>query len=201
MELLVKICGLTRQEDAEAAIAAGADLVGFVFVPGTPRAVEADEVMWVRDLAGAEKVGVFRNTPLERILEIRERLSLDRVQLHGNEPDSYVDALGPSTIRAVRPGEDVDWAMLVEMSRGCLPLLDPGGGDGVAWGWQKIGSPPPGLRFGVAGGLNPDNVADAVRTLRPYLVDVSSGVEGAPGIKDATKVAEFIRNGREAAWA
>jgi phosphoribosylanthranilate isomerase len=201
MELLVKICGLTRPEDAAAAIAAGADLVGFVFVPGTPRAVDVNELDWVRDLVGAAKVGVFRDAPLEHILTIRDRLALDRIQLHGNEPDDFLDVLGPSTIRAVRPGKEVDWSALEELSRRCLPLLDPGGGDGVAWGWQEIGPPPRGLRFGVAGGLDPQNVADAVRTLGPYLVDVSSGVESSPGIKDATKIVDFIRNAREATRA
>jgi len=199
MQILTKICGMTRPADARAAIAVGADLVGFVFVPGTPRAVVPEDALWIRELAGAATVGVFRDAPLERILEVRDLLQLDRVQLHGREADSYLDSLGPSTIRAVPPGKEVDWSSLEEMGHRCLPLLDPGGGDGVAWEWRASGNPSPGLRFGVAGGLTPDNVADAVRALRPYLVDVSSGVESSPGIKDAAKVAAFIRNAREAA--
>jgi phosphoribosylanthranilate isomerase len=197
MDLLIKICGITRREDAEAAISAGADLVGFVFVPGTPRAVVPEEAVWIRDLVGAATVGVFRDESLGRIVEIRDLLQLDRVQLHGGEAADYLDALGSSTIRAVRPGAEVDWNRIEELSRRCLPLLDPGGGDGVVWDWSTLSPSRPGLQFGVAGGLNPGNVGDAVRTLRPYLVDVSSGVESSPGVKDPDKIAAFIWNARQ----
>jgi len=199
MSLLVKICGITRREDADVAVAAGADLVGFVFVPGTPRAVDPRTVPWVRDIARAETVGVFRDAPLEEILEIRDRLCLDRVQLHGNEPVSYLERLGPTTIRRVRPGERVDWQELARLGRHSLPLLDPGAGDGVAWNWRTLGSPAANVRFALAGGLTPDTVAEAVALLRPVLVDVSSGVERAPGLKDGVKVAAFVRNARLAA--
>lgn len=199
MRPLVKICGITRREDADAAIAAGADLVGFVFVPGTPRAVDPKAALWVGDVAGAETVGVFRDAPLECIVAVRDELRLDRVQLHGDEPDSYLEALGPATLRRVRPGAGFTWRELVELGQRSLPLLDPGAGDGLAWGWRTLAPPPPGLRFGLAGGLTPDTVAEAVDLLRPTLVDVSSGVERAPGVKEAAKIAEFVRNARGAA--
>jgi phosphoribosylanthranilate isomerase len=198
MRLVVKICGITRRSDAHAAIAAGADLVGFVFVPGTPRAVDPEVATWVREIAGVEKVGVFRDAPLERMLAIRDRLRLDRLQLHGNEPDSYLEAFGPNTIRRVRPQGGVDWAEVEELGRRSLPLLDPGAGDGVAWSWRGL-RPPPGVRFALAGGLRPDTVAEAVAALRPTLVDVSSGVERAPGVKDPAKIAEFVRNALQGA--
>jgi phosphoribosylanthranilate isomerase len=199
MRLLIKICGVTRREDADMAIAAGAGLVGFVFVPGTPRAVDPGAVAWVRDLARVETVGVFRDTPLEQILEIRDGLRLDRVQLHGSEPASYLEALGPTTIRRVRPGNRVDWQALVELGRHSLPLLDPGAGDGVTWNWRTLDAPPANVRFALAGGLTPETVGEAVALLRPALVDVSSGVEKSPGVKDEAKVAAFVRNARRAA--
>jgi phosphoribosylanthranilate isomerase len=198
MRLLVKTCGITSREDADAAIAAGVDLLGFVFVPGTPRAMDPEEANWVVDIAGAETVGVFRDTPLERILAIRDGLRLDRVQLHGDEPDSYLETLGSTTIRRVCPREGVDWRFLAELGRRSLPLLDPGAGDGVAWSWRTLAPPTAGFRFGLAGGLTPDTVAEAVALLSPVLVDVSSGVERAPGIKDAAKIADFVRNARGA---
>jgi phosphoribosylanthranilate isomerase len=198
MRLLIKICGVTRREDADVAIAAGADLVGFVFVPGTPRALDPGAVAWVRDVARVETVGVFRDTPLEEILGIRDALRLDRVQLHGSEPASYLETLGPTTIRRVRPGNRVDWQALAELGRHSLPLLDPGAGDGVTWNWRTLDVPPVDVRFALAGGLTPDTVAEAVALLRPALVDVSSGVEQSPGVKDEAKVAEFVRNARRA---
>ena len=173
---------------------AGADLVGFVFVPGTPRAVNPEAATWVRDIADVETVGVFRDALLERIFAIRDRLRLDRVQLHGNEPDSYLEAFGPSTIRRVCPQGGVDWTAVAELGKRSLPLLDPGAGDGVAWSWHTVRPPPGGVRFALAGGLTPDTVAEAVALLRPTLVDVSSGVERAPGVKDPAAIAEFVRN-------
>jgi len=167
-DILVKICGLTNLGDAETAIEAGADLLGFVFVPGTPRCVDPGAADWIAGLSGAETVGVFRDASLDEILATRARLKLDRVQLHGDEPDDMLAVLGPSTIRRVRS-------------------------------WQKLGAPPPGLHFGLAGGLTPETVADAVKLLRPTLVDVSSGVECEKGIKDPDRVREFIANARAAA--
>jgi phosphoribosylanthranilate isomerase len=197
-EVLIKICGLTNRGDAEAAIAAGADLVGFVFVPATPRAVTPEQAGWIRDLAGAETVGVFQDASLDSVLAVRDELALDRVQLHGDEPESYLETLGATTLRRIRPGPGLDWHQIARLGERCLPLLDPGGGDGIAWGWQKLGEPPLGLRYGLAGGLRPDNVAEAVTALRPWLVDVSSGVERGRGVKDIELVCEFIDNARGA---
>jgi phosphoribosylanthranilate isomerase len=197
--MLIKICGLTNRGDAEAAIIAGADLVGFVFVPGTPRALDSERAGWIRELEGAETVGVFRDAPMERMLTLKEGLALDRVQLHGDEPESLLEELGPDTLRRVAPGPQLDWTEIARLGERCLPLLDPGGGDGVAWAWQEIEIPPAGVRFGLAGGLRPDTVADAVTALRPWLVDVSSGVERGRGVKDIDMVCEFIDNARGAA--
>jgi phosphoribosylanthranilate isomerase len=197
--MLVKICGLTRREDAEMAVAAGADLVGFIFVPGTPRMVGSGDAGWIMGIVGAETVGVFRDADLETILDLRNLLGLDWVQLHGDEPDTYLEALGPRVIRRLRPDAGDAWNEARRLSDRCLPLLDPGAGSGEAWGWDALGQPPDGLRFGLAGGLGAHNVADAVQRLRPALVDVSSGVESACGTKARHLVEAFISNARMAA--
>jgi len=194
--MLIKICGITTPEDAEAAIAAGTDLLGFVFRPGTPRALVPDRAGWIRGVRGAETVGVFLDAPLSEVLRIREELELDWVQLHGDEPDSFIEVLGRQVIRRVRVGGGVDWNRVADLADVCLPLFDPGAGDGSTWAWDCLADGPSGLRFGLAGGLTPENVGDAVRVTRPYLVDVSSGVESAPGVKDPAKTGRFIAAAR-----
>jgi phosphoribosylanthranilate isomerase len=197
--VLIKICGITTPGDAEAAMAAGADLLGFVFRSKTPRALDPTESRWIRDLRGADRVGVFRDAPLDEVQRVRDVLALDWVQLHGDEPDSFLETLGERVIRRVPVGAVIDWDRVRQLGARCLPLFDPGAGDGVAWAWGVLAESPPGVRFGLAGGLTPDNVAEAVRTVRPYLVDVSSGVEASPGIKDHAKIRDFIAAARNAA--
>lgn len=196
VRVLVKICGITRREDAEAAVGAGADLLGFVFRAGTPRALDPAAVGWIRDLTGAQRVGVFLDAPLAEVVRVRRLLDLDWVQLHGDEPDAFLEALGERVIRRVPVEGAVDWERVGRLARRCLPLFDPGSGDGVSWRWQDLADRPPGIRFGLAGGLTPDSVAEAVRVVRPALVDVSSGVEAAPGVKNHAKIAEFVSNAR-----
>ncbi len=187
-----KICGLTNPEDAEAAVAAGADFVGFVFRRGTPRALDPAAAGWIHEITGAEKVGVFLDSPLDEVERVRDLLGLDWIQLHGDEPDSFLEFLGEKVIRRVKVGREIDWDRVARLSERCLPLFDPGAGDGIACAWEVLRERPPGVRFGLAGGLTPGNVEDAVRTVRPHLVDVSSGVESAPGTKDHAKIREFI---------
>jgi phosphoribosylanthranilate isomerase len=196
--VLVKICGITRPEDAAAAIAAGADLVGFVFRSGTPRALEPKRAHWVREVTGVATVGVFMDAPLDEVLEVRARLDLDWVQLHGDEPDSFLEALGSNVIRRVRTDRVVDWELMRWLGCRCLPLFDPGAGAGAAWDWEALRVRPYGIRFGLAGGLTPENVAQAVRVVRPAMVDVSSGVEASPGVKDHAKIRDFIAAARGA---
>jgi phosphoribosylanthranilate isomerase len=196
--MIIKICGITNSADAEAAIAAGADLLGFVFRSGTPRALDPTTCGWIRDVTGVDKVGVFLDAPLNEVVRIRDLLALDWVQLHGDESDSYLDALGERVVRRVPAGSEIDWNRVFHLAERCLPLFDPGAGDGVAWAWEVLRESPAGIRFGLAGGLTPENVAEAVRIVHPYLVDVSSGVEAAPAIKDHAKVRDFIAAAREA---
>ena len=198
MAMLIKICGITRREDADAAVAAGADLLGFVFRQGTPRALDVSASKWVRDVSGAERVGVFLDSPLAEVTKMRDLMGLDWVQLHGEEPDSFLEALGECVIRRVPVAGAIDWDRVSGLAERCLPLFDPGAGDGVTWAWEVLAERPPGLGIGLAGGLTPGNVADAVRTVQPYLVDVSSGVEESPGLKDHAKIRDFVAAAREA---
>ena len=194
--MLIKICGITRPRDADMAATAGADWLGFVFVPGTPRFVDPERAGWIADLEGVERVGVFRDQSLEHVLAVRDLLGLDRVQLHGNEPDGWLEVLGSGTLRRVRPDADDAWRRAASLAGRCLPLLDPGAGDGVAFDWRGLGPRPTGLWVGIAGGLTPETVAESVGAVRPALVDVSSGVEAAPGIKDPSRVAAFVAAAR-----
>ncbi len=199
--MLIKICGICNPRDAEAANAAGADLLGFIFVEGTPRALKVSGAQWIRDLQGAVTVGVFRDSALDRILEIRDSLDLDWVQLHGSEPDTWLDTLGPRVIRRVPVSADgVDRSRVEALNRrGVLPLVDPGAGDGATCDWEMLAQRLDGLDFGLAGGLTPETVADAVTVARPMMVDVSSGVERAPGVKDHTKIQAFVWEARKPA--
>ena len=190
--MLIKLCGLTNPEDAEAAVGAGADFIGFVFRRGTPRALDPAAAAWIREVSGAEKVGVFLDSALDEVARVRDLLDLDWVQLHGDEPDVFLEVLGEKVIRRVKVGPKVDWGRVVHLAKRCLPLFDPGAGDGRAWAWETLAERPAGIRFGLAGGLTPGNVADAVRTVRPHLVDVSSGVESELGIKDHAKIRDFV---------
>ena len=190
--MLIKICGMTRPEDAEAAVGAGADLVGFIFVQGTLRALDEARSGWVREVEGAEKVGVFLDSPLDTVMRVRDLLGLDWIQLHGDEPDSFLDILGEKVIRRVKVGPKVNWDRAAHLAERCLPMFDPGAGDGASWAWETLAERPAGIRFGLAGGLTPGNVAEAIRVVRPAMVDVSSGVESEPGIKDHAKIRAFV---------
>jgi phosphoribosylanthranilate isomerase len=196
--MLIKICGLTSGGDAEAAVDAGAHLLGFVFVPGTPRFVDPEQAAWIREIDGAERVGVFRNQTLEEVIAVRDDLGLDRIQLHGDEPDQWLGTLGPETLRRVRPEGPDPWRRAAMLAGVALPLLDPGAGDGVAFDWTSLRRRPTGLWVGLAGGFTPDTVARAIHTVRPALVDVSSGVETAPGVKDSSLMRAFVEAVRTA---
>ena len=203
MTVRVKICGVTRAEDAAAAIDAGADLIGLNFVPGTPRCLELPEAEAVSERAAGQidRVAVFRDAPLEDMERVLRRIEVERVQLHGSESHEVLDALDLPTIKAL-PGADPGAA---EEFRDSLLLLDhpsEGAGQGQAWEWAQA---EPLIRDGfdviLAGGLRPENVAEAldqVGDLFPWGVDVSSGVEAEPRVKDAKRVAEFVAAVRRA---
>jgi len=203
---LIKVCGMTRREDVRAAVDAGADLVGFLFAE-SPRRIDPERARDLRrELSGTavRAVGVFCNEDLRRVREIAESVPLDTVQLHGDEDHEYAAAVGHPVIRAISVRSAGDWAGWEEYPAE-LFLLDadhPGrrGGTGTTFDWDLLTGAPFSRPFLLAGGLHPGNVAEAIERVRPFGVDVSSGVEAAPGIKSDEKIRKFIEEARRA-WA
>jgi phosphoribosylanthranilate isomerase len=201
--LFIKVCGITRLTDALHAVEHGATAVGFVLWPRSPRAVTVERAAdIIAELpSNVMTVGVFVNEPVDAIRQVVERARLTAVQLHGDEPPAYADALDWPVIRAVSVNDigeaseawSPETALLVDN-------IDPvrRGGTGAAIDWSQAAVIAQKRRVVLAGGLTPDNVASAIRAVRPYGVDVSSGVESAPGVKDFDKVAQFIANARGA---
>ena len=201
--LFIKVCGITRLTDALHAVEHGATAVGFVLWPRSPRAITVERAAdIIAELpSNVMTVGVFVNEPVDAIRQVVERARLTAVQLHGDEPPAYADALDWPVIRAVSVNDigeaseawSPDTALLVDN-------IDPvrRGGTGAAIDWSQAAVIAQKRRVVLAGGLTPDNVASAIRAVRPYGVDVSSGVESAPGVKDFDKVAQFIANARGA---
>lgn len=199
--MFVKICGITNDEDALLATALGADAIGFVFAP-SPRQVDADTVRDALRRVPREihTIGVFRDERPERVVEIAGRLGLHGVQLHGHEPDNEVAWIRDRVrfvIRAFAAGDP----RLDRVNRDLadVVLVDaPTPGSGRVFDWRLVEGIPSAVRVLLAGGLNPANVGDAIRTARPWGVDVSSGVESRPGRKDPRRLREFIEAARDA---
>jgi phosphoribosylanthranilate isomerase len=199
MAVRVKICGITREQDLHAACAAGADALGFVFYEKSPRHVAAAAAAaLVRELPPfVQSVGLFVNAAPAFIEAVLQAVPLDLLQFHGDESPADCARYGRPYIKAVRVNRDTDLikcAADFEDARGLL--LDayvPGvpGGTGERFDWSMIPETMPKAVI-LSGGLTPDNVAEAVEQVRPWAVDVSSGVEMAKGIKDAHKIAQFI---------
>ncbi len=201
----VKICGITRPEDALEASRLGADAIGLVFHALSPRYVDVERARAVlaRLPAFVTSVGLFVDAPAERVHGVLAALPLDLLQFHGEEPADYCRAFGRPYLKAVRvrPGVDlVEYAARYGDARGLLLdayVAGVPGGTGQAFDWSLIPSDLP-LPVILSGGLDPDNVGEAIRRVRPWAVDVSSGVEAEKGIKDAGKMAAFIRGVRNA---
>ena len=205
----VKICGLTNLEDAQVAVEAGADLLGFIFYEKSPRYVDprvvADIVSAIKRAAAVPLcVGVFVNAGPEQILETLAYCALDLAQLHGEEDPASLAALGGRSFKALRPRTVVEAEdAAIRFSPYSPPagpdiLLDAWhpalrGGSGETGDWQLAAGLAGQYRVLLAGGLTPGNVADAIRQVAPWGVDVASGVEAAPGRKDHDRVREFVR--------
>ncbi|MBI4199429.1 MAG: phosphoribosylanthranilate isomerase [Chloroflexi bacterium] len=210
----VKICSVQEIEHALAAARAGADYVGFNFVPGARRHLPEEKarrmVQAFRQAypaGGLKLVGIFADQPVEEMNRILEACDLDMAQLSGHEPLEYCQGVARPTIKAVHVDATDDLArlhaLLAELEQaGILPLLEPQvagsyGGTGQMVDWGLARELAASHRFLLAGGLTPENVARAIREVRPWGVDVSSGVE-TNGVKDLQKIGAFIRQAREA---
>lgn len=189
-------------EDALAAYEAGADALGFVFYPKSPRCVSVETA---REIAKAlppfaPSVGVFVDAPMEQVKRTAERVGLRAVQLHGNETPEYAAALGIPYIKAFRVRDAVDFPFEAYVGAAAF-LLDAyvkgePGGTGRAFRWELAREACRQRRVILAGGLTPENAAKAVQTVQPHALDVSSGVEISPGVKDHAKTAAFIRTAK-----
>ncbi len=197
----IKICGLTDPSQAAECAEKGVHAIGLVFYPKSRRCVSRDQALEIsRALPeGMDKVGVFVNEAADYILKTAEKSRLTAVQLHGKEPPETVRELKRSGLKVIKAlyfssepgiseagtyGAD---ACLIEYSEGPLP-----GGNAFAWNWSRAADAGRSFPFILAGGLSPENVASAIESADPDCVDVSSGVEKAPGVKDISRVAAFV---------
>jgi phosphoribosylanthranilate isomerase len=184
--MMIKVCGITRREDAEAAVAAGATALGFIFYPPSPRYVRPQWVAGLTEGLAVLKVGVFVRESAWSIGEVMRRAGLDVAQIYGDEipPDIRV-------WKAFRVSAPFDAARV----EGAEAVLLDGPSNGVAFNWSHI---PAGPKVVLAGGLSSANVAEAIRVVKPWGVDASSKLESSPGIKDAQKVRQFVEAARKA---
>lgn len=205
MHTRVKICGITREQDALAAVKSGADALGFVFYGPSPRNIDTETAASiVRCLPPfVTTVALFVNADGARIAEVVDTVGVDLLQFHGDESAEFCAAHGRPWLRAVRMKPGVDLKHEAQRFSAARALLldayTPGvpGGTGECFDWKRIPSELAATSV-LAGGLDPANVAEAVRQVRPYAVDVSGGVEAAKGIKDPERIARFIDEVRRA---
>jgi phosphoribosylanthranilate isomerase len=204
----IKICGITREEDALAAADGGADFLGFIFVPASPRFVEPEQAAAIAAavrLGRAQPpklVGVFRDASADYIREIASMVGLDLVQLHGAEPDDEVQSIGIPAVKTFRIGDTLpdttahpsaEWLLFDTYDE-----RSAGGGTGRRFDWSLLAVYGRQKPFFLSGGLTPDNVAAAISLVRPDAIDVASGVETAPGIKDHRKLERLFERVRRA---
>jgi len=200
MRTRVKICGITRREDALESVKQGADAIGLVFYPPSPRAVSIGQAS--RIVEGLPPfvtvVGLFVNAERSEITATLAQTRIDLLQFHGNESPEACESYGRPYIKAIRMREGIDLNALKSQYPGAAALLLDAytegvpGGTGTRFDWDRI---PRGLNGSIilAGGLSPENIESAVRQVRPFAVDVSGGVESQKGIKDPAKIALFMQ--------
>ncbi len=200
----VKICGLTTVKDALFAAEAGADALGFVFVSSSPRNLEPSQASKIiKELPPfVHTVGVFADSPLEEVKGIARAIGLDFIQLHGGESPDYCEQLGLPVIKAIRVKGHESLKVLCNYRVEAFLLdtyrEDRLGGTGESFPWELALEAKKEGKIILSGGLNPGNVGQAIHKVRPYGVDVSTGVEASPGQKDHEKVRRFIEEVRSA---
>jgi phosphoribosylanthranilate isomerase len=192
----VKVCGITRPEDAELAVELGAWAIGFILWPGSARHADPALAAGIaRSLRRqVETVGVFVNQPLDEVVRAVQDIGLAYVQLHGDEGPSFATAVaqrsGARVIKAIRVRSRAD-VLAAERFHTDLHMLD-GPGNGQPWDWTLAAGRRTRTPLVVAGGLTADNVAEAIEAVHPYAVDVASGVEAEPGVKDPERMRAFF---------
>lgn len=214
-EPIIKICGIKSSEMLEVAIEAGADVVGFMHFPKSPRHLDVEEIgMLISEARGRVETAVVTVNPDNSIIAEIAAFDPEWLQLHGTEKVNRVETIraegGVPIIKVLPIGAAEDVAMVAEYeSIADRILLDAKppmnasrpGGLGIKFDWGLLKALDPSLPFMLSGGLTPDSVAEAVNEVRPFGLDVSSGVESAPGVKDADLIRAFIKNARDAAAA
>lgn len=199
----VKICGIRSDDGARVAVDAGADMIGLNFWPGSRRFVEIGAAARIAGTVPATVwcVGVFVDASRAHVDEVRREVRLDAIQFHGDESDEMLHGWPVPVIRALRlrSAEDATRAASIPadylLCEGASESGPGGVGARFEWSWARS---LPARRLFLAGGLDPDNVAEAVRTLRPFAVDVASGVESSPGVKEPALVAAFVKHAKAA---
>ena len=196
----VKICGITRLEDGLAAAAAGADALGFNFYEKSPRVIDAAQAQAFHAALPAfvARVGLFVNANADFVKTVLAAVPLDLLQFHGDESANYCESFARPYLKALRMKPGLDLAAAAREFASAQGILVDAwhegqfGGTGNSFDWSLLGTAVRSERLILAGGLHPGNVAEAIRQVRPWAVDVSSGVESAPGIKDKGKIEQFI---------
>lgn len=205
MKTKIKICGITRKEDALAISELGVDALGFVFYEKSKRFVAADNIAWLKQIPSfVQTVGLFVNPSKALVDEVCQQLPIELLQFHGNESPAFCEAFKQRYIKAV-PMQNLDKSAVIDYMlsypNACGFLLDnygttEMGGSGSAFDWTKIPTQAEikkhQLKLIMAGGLNADNVTTVINAVKPWAVDVSSGVEISPGIKSIDKVKAFV---------
>ena len=195
----IKICGITRPEDADQAAKLGADAIGLVFYGPSPRNVDVQQAAAIVDVLPpfVTSVGLFVNASVDEIYDVLDSVNLDLLQFHGDESPEFCASFDRPWIKAIRMAEGVDlraegerysqsWGLLLDAYHPALP-----GGTGESFEWARVPHDLP-MSVILAGGLTAENVGEAICTVRPYAVDVSGGVEAEKGMKDWGKMADFV---------
>ena len=195
-----KVCGITTESDARLVVDVGADYIGFILYPKSPRYIAPERIREITSglPSSVRRVGVFVNESAADIARIMEFCGLDIAQLHGDEPADVAHELGVERVWkacVLRTPHDVDLAMQYPAAAVLVDSITKGarGGTGQVGNWQLAADLAGRRRMILAGGLGPENITDALRQVRPFAVDVNSGVETAPGVKDHVRVREFAR--------